>query len=202
MNSFRYIFFSLLIFLFLGLKNRPGHEKIFYDTAIIYLKSKYPKGYLQTLRTDCEKLTNQVSAKNFKGFQISNTTIGNSSGLVLCDVIKRIYKSDSCGELLAGNSFFVKRIRDSVNVQIDRQLEFDKTNDAHSYIKSIASTKEIGLVIFFSSVFENTLSAEVKEFCTSYKSDKNWQGSSDMYHFIFYPSGEIKEVFQGKKFYN
>jgi hypothetical protein len=90
---------------------------------------------------------------------------------------------------------------DSVVAKINQHSEFDKT---HPYTKSRelqVSTEKTGYVVFFSSIFENTVCIEVKSFCLPYD-EVTWQGKSDMYLLVFNDSLELTEYYVGERKYN
>ncbi|KXX67453.1 hypothetical protein [Flammeovirga sp. SJP92] len=69
----------------------------------------------------------------------------------------------------------------------------------YKMVKHLPSNRKDGYQVFFSDIFNNTLSAEVKSFCLPYDHDLNsWKGSSTFFFFVFDHQGKIKEVYSGE----
>ena len=128
---------------------------------------------------------------------ISLREVPNDMNLVLCDYILKNYNvGKSCAELFGKNLPIVQHLRDSIAATASTE-----GYSPNEILRDYISDAEKGVIVFFSRIHHNTLSAEVMTFCDTYKKSRNWQGSSDIYYFQFSEEESIKNVYQGKKYY-
>jgi hypothetical protein len=206
-TKMRFTFFLLTIFLSAchGIWVKPTTvEQRIYLKSIEFVKSKYKSEDFATLKKNCLSLTNVVKKSSYHVINISPRRIDNNLNYVLCDILNKKYLfEENCVHLLGNNlSAKVKSIEDSISTVINNQNRFDRSDTSHEYIKKLASDNEEGIVVFFSSVFQNTVSIEVKSFCVSYIEETKWHGSSQMYHLVFTKEGSLTEVYSGIKHYD
>ncbi|MBB3699582.1 hypothetical protein KMW28_24355 [Flammeovirga yaeyamensis] len=205
----------IILFILLGLfhmNKAKGQVKNsdFYVKAYNYLNDSIIKtDDIKNLVIGCEGLvyklkangkSKKVKLKFNNNLQVAEKYNNHKKGFPLEDYVRKKYNlSDECIKALrlgTRTCSEVNNIKDSLFIfWEDYSMKSEK--EIRSLLSELPSDRKDGYQVFFSDIFKNTLSAELKSFCTPYDSS-TWQGSSTFFFFVFDEKGIIKEVYSGK----
>jgi hypothetical protein len=195
----------LVLFLFLyswdSLAQSKEDYRKGYVTSYNYIKSTIDlERRIGTLMVACAHLGNPSSGFRTE-LHVSSDEIPNDINLVLCDYIRKKYDVvESCAQLFGTNAKFIQHVKDSIDIFKKKREELEIYSVA-DVIPEYLSSDETGYVLFYSKIYDKTLSVELMSFCDSYKEGRNWYGASQIFYFTFTEDWEIEDVFIGKKHY-
>ena len=155
----------------------------------------------KTLSRRCNQIVKIRGFKRVKispKLQVAKKFIAIHRGFPLCDLLKKKYKySATCNQIyMTSHKGLVKEVDDSLS-KFWANYEMKSDDEIIKTIKPLLSDKKDGFQVFFSDIYQNTLAAEVKDFCNPYD-QATWFGSSVSFFFVFDDQGAIKEVYSEK----
>ena len=152
---------------------------------------------VKTFRQNCELSIVNKKIKIQPKLQVASKFITNDRGFPLCDLLQKKYKvTESCVYAIGSGKFEItKQVQDSLQT-FWKNYDSKKLQQMDKILDPMISSEKIGYQVFFSDIYENTIAAEVKSFCSPY--DKfPWYGSSISYYFVFDDNDEIIEIYSG-----